>query len=244
MIADGLSDADARARVYVIDVNGLLTSDRRDLSEAQRRLAQPPGGGTPSRLTRRRGCATSLRPLRPTALLGLSSAAGAFTEEIVRTMAAHVRRPIIMPLSNPTSRSEARPQDLADWTEGRVLIATGSPFPPMQIGGATRPGRAVQQRVRVSGHRSRRDRRSRAAHHRRDADRGGHRGRRCRPDPRRPDRAAAGRRDRSSSRPRPSSPAQWLARPSQTAWPPNSARTRSTTRSRRPAGSRAIRSHS
>lgn len=138
MIADGLSEADARAHVYVIDVNGLLTSDRRDLDEAQRRLAQPPGA-IPVATDAAPHLLDVVAATRPTALLGLSSAAGAFTEEIVRAVAAHVRRPIIMPLSNPTSRSEARPQDLADWTEGRVLVATGSPFPPMTIGGATLP---------------------------------------------------------------------------------------------------------
>ena len=134
MITDGLSDAEARARVYVVDVNGLLTSDRRDLSEAQRRLAQPPtavAAADPGSAPRLRDVVAAVQP---TALLGFSTAAGAFTEEVVRMMAEHVPRPIIMPLSNPTSRSEARPQDLADWTQGRALIATGSPFPPMQIG--------------------------------------------------------------------------------------------------------------
>ena len=77
--------------------------------------------------------------VHPTALIGLSTAAGAFTEQVVRRVAAHVKRPIIMPLSNPTSRSEARPQDLADWTEGRALVAAGSPFPPMRVGDASVP---------------------------------------------------------------------------------------------------------
>ncbi len=133
MIADGLSDSEARGRIYVLDVNGLLTTDRRDLDEAQRRLAQLPGAVAGSD-----GAAPRLldvvRATTPTVLLGLSSAAGAFTEDVVRAMAAGAQRPIIMPLSNPTSRSEARPQDLADWTDGRVLVATGSPFPPMRIG--------------------------------------------------------------------------------------------------------------
>ena len=139
MVADGLSDADARARVYVIDVNGLLTLDRRDLSDAQRRLAQPPASVTAQDADSAPRLRDVVSVVRPTALLGLSSAAGAFTEEIVRTMAGHTQRPIIMPLSNPTNRSEARPQDLADWTDGRALIATGSPFPPMQIGDETVP---------------------------------------------------------------------------------------------------------
>ncbi len=77
--------------------------------------------------------------VRPTALIGLSTATGAFTEAIVRQMAAHTERPIIMPLSNPTSRSEAWPQDLADWTDGRALVAAGSPFPPMTVRGRRIP---------------------------------------------------------------------------------------------------------
>ena len=134
MLADGLSEQDARARIFLIDINGLLTTDRPDLDPAQRRLAQPPAGvprrepGRPADLT------DVIDGVHPTALIGLSTAAGAFTEDVVRRIAAHAKRPIIMPLSNPTSHSEGRPQDLADWTEGRALIATGSPSAPMQIG--------------------------------------------------------------------------------------------------------------
>jgi malate dehydrogenase (oxaloacetate-decarboxylating) len=135
MVADGLSEGEARARVYVVDVRGLLTAGRTDLSPAQRRLAQPAGqvpagpGGEPATF------ASVVAAVRPTALIGLSTATGAFTADIVKQMAAHAQRPIIMPLSNPTSRSEARPQDLADWTGGRALVATGSPFPPMNVNG-------------------------------------------------------------------------------------------------------------
>ena len=139
MVADGLSEADARARIFVVDVHGLLTASRADLSPAQRRLAQPTGAVASSRPGQQASFADVMAAARPTALIGLSTATGAFTEEIVRRMAAHTRRPIIMPLSNPTSRSEARPQDLADWTEGRALVATGSPFPPMKVGDASIP---------------------------------------------------------------------------------------------------------
>jgi malate dehydrogenase (oxaloacetate-decarboxylating) len=110
-----------------------------DLDPAQRRLAQPPGAvpgtepGRPANLT------DVIDAVHPTALIGLSTASGAFTEQVVRHVSAHARRPVIMPLSNPTSRSEARPQDLADWTEGRALVATGSPFPPMRVGDASIP---------------------------------------------------------------------------------------------------------
>jgi malate dehydrogenase (oxaloacetate-decarboxylating) len=139
MQADGLSEQDARARIFLIDINGLLTTDRPDLDPAQRRLAQPPAG-VPSREPGRPADLTDvIDGVHPTALIGLSTAAGAFTEDAVRRIAAHAKRPIIMPLSNPTSHSEGRPQDLADWTEGRALIATGSPSAPMQIGDARIP---------------------------------------------------------------------------------------------------------
>jgi malate dehydrogenase (oxaloacetate-decarboxylating) len=139
MVADGLSGQDARARIYVVDVRGLLTTDRAGLDPAQRRLAQPPAAVPSRKPGRPAGLTDVIDAVHPTALIGLSTAAGAFTEDVVRRMATHVKRPIIMPLSNPTSRSEARPQDLADWTEGRALVATGSPFPPMKIGAASIP---------------------------------------------------------------------------------------------------------
>ena len=145
MMADGLSEQAARDRIYVADVRGLIAAERTDLSPAQRQFAHPasavaaeagftgPGAAEPASF------AEVMAAVRPTALIGLSTATGAFSEKIVREMARHVPRPIIMPLSNPTSRSEARPQDLADWTEGRALVATGSPFPPMNVGGTSVP---------------------------------------------------------------------------------------------------------
>ena len=139
MVADGLSEQDARARICVLNSKGLLTTDRPGLDPAQRRLAQPPGAVPSREPGRPADLIDAIDALHPTALIGLSTAAGAFTEAVVRRMAAHAKRPIIMPLSNPTSRSEARPQDLADWTEGRALVASGSPFGPMQVGGASIP---------------------------------------------------------------------------------------------------------
>ncbi len=137
MIEDGLSADDARRRFWVLDIDGLLTSDRRDLSDAQRVYARDDA----SDLTAA-GLADVVRAVRPTALIGLSTASGAFSEEIVREMAAHVERPIILPLSNPTARAEADPSDLMRWTEGRVLMATGSPFPAVEYEGT--PVRVAQ----------------------------------------------------------------------------------------------------
>jgi malate dehydrogenase (oxaloacetate-decarboxylating) len=72
-----------------------------------------------------------VRRVHPSILIGTSTCAGAFTETIVREMAAHVKRPVILPMSNPTELAEADPSDLMRWTEGRALVATGSPFPPV-----------------------------------------------------------------------------------------------------------------
>jgi malate dehydrogenase (oxaloacetate-decarboxylating) len=139
MVADGLSGPDARARIFLVDINGLLTTDRPDLDPAQRRLAHPPATVPSREPGRPAGLTDVIDAVHPTVLIGLSTASGAFTEDVVRRIAAHAKQPIIMPLSNPTSRSEARPQDLADWTNGRALVATGSPFAPMQVAGAQIP---------------------------------------------------------------------------------------------------------
>jgi malate dehydrogenase (oxaloacetate-decarboxylating) len=139
MMADGLAEPAARARIFLVDVRGLVSDDRTDLSPEQRRLARPAGAVPPGRPGRLASFAEVMEAAQPTALIGLSTAGGAFTEDIVRRMAGYARRPIIMPLSNPTSRSEAQPQDLADWTQGRALIATGSPFPPVRVGDASVP---------------------------------------------------------------------------------------------------------
>jgi malate dehydrogenase (oxaloacetate-decarboxylating) len=79
----------------------------------------------------------AIRQVQPTILIGTSTVGGAFTEEIIRQMAAHVDRPIILPMSNPTTSSEAIPANLLTWTDGRALIATGSPFKPVTHNGIT-----------------------------------------------------------------------------------------------------------
>jgi malate dehydrogenase (oxaloacetate-decarboxylating) len=89
------------------------------------------GAGHPSDLL------SAVRALHPTALIGVSGAAGAFSEAAIREMARHVERPLILPLSNPTALAEARPDQLLAWTDGRALVATGSPFPPVTVGGRT-----------------------------------------------------------------------------------------------------------
>ena len=142
MVDEGATDDEARGRCWVVDIRGLLTSDRDDLAEDQRRFAHDPadvagwGLGQEEGRTRLPGLADLVEHLDVGVLLGLSTATGAFTERIVRTMAAKVERPIVFPLSNPTSKAEARPADVDEWTGGRALIATGSPFPPLRRTGA------------------------------------------------------------------------------------------------------------
>ncbi|WP_269085790.1 NAD-dependent malic enzyme [Mycolicibacter kumamotonensis] len=135
MVAEGLSDSEAAERLWAIDVDGLLTDDRTDLSDSQRRFAQPA-----SRVSGwdGHGLADVVHHVDVGILVGLSTAAGAFTEQIIRALAAKTDHPIIFPLSNPTSRAEAHPAELDAWTNGRALIATGSPFAPVQRGDQTR----------------------------------------------------------------------------------------------------------
>ncbi len=90
--------------------------------------------------------------MKPDILIGVSGQTGLFTEEIIREMHKHCPRPIIMPLSNPTSRVEATPQDIISWTDGMALVATGSPFAPVQWKEKNLPDCAVQQRVYLPGH--------------------------------------------------------------------------------------------
>jgi malate dehydrogenase (oxaloacetate-decarboxylating) len=131
MVTEGLSEQAAAERIWVVDVVGLLTDDRADLSPAQREFAQPADRVAGWGLSGPAQLADVVHQVDVGVLLGLSTAAGAFTEAIVRELAAKTDRPIIFPLSNPTSRAEAHPAELDKWTDGRALIATGSPFAPL-----------------------------------------------------------------------------------------------------------------
>jgi malate dehydrogenase (oxaloacetate-decarboxylating) len=138
LVADGLSAEQARARFWAIDRHGLLTTADSGLSDQQRRYARDPAdvaawthdpelGGV--------GLAEVVRRVHPTILIGTSARTGAFSEAIVAEMAGHASRPVIMPMSNPTSLAEARPADLIRWTGGRALVAAGSPFGPVDFEG-------------------------------------------------------------------------------------------------------------
>ena len=138
MIDDGLSPDEATARFYALGSKGLLTSDYPGkLRDFQVPYARPAAEVADWQRDEdgRIGLAEVVTRSRPTMLIGTSTQPGAFSEAIVTEMAAHVARPIIMPLSNPTSHSEAQAADLIAWTGGRALIATGSPFPPVDYDG-------------------------------------------------------------------------------------------------------------
>jgi malate dehydrogenase (oxaloacetate-decarboxylating) len=133
MIDAGLPEAEARSRFYAIDRDGLLVEGMPGLLDFQRPFAQSPAAVAdwPRARDDAIGLADVVTAAKPTVLIGVSGQPGIFREDIIRKMASAVARPIVFPLSNPTSRSEATPQDLTAWTEGRAVIGTGSPFPPV-----------------------------------------------------------------------------------------------------------------
>ncbi len=141
MVHEGLSLAEARAAIWLVDSRGLVHTGRADLEPAKQVYAHPVervvtwGYADPARVP----LLEVVQQVRPTALLGTAAQPGAFNEAIVRSMAAHTPRPVIFPLSNPTSKSEARPADLLEWTDGRALVATGSPFAPVNVNGQSIP---------------------------------------------------------------------------------------------------------
>src|SRR3990170_2080313 len=128
-MADAGMTAEAiRAALLLVDSRGLVRSDREDLDDAKRALAVP--FATASALGLGTGdLATTVERYRPTVMVGTTGVAGTFSEEVVRAIAAGTERPVIMPLSNPTAVAEARPAEVHAWTEGRAIVATGSPFP-------------------------------------------------------------------------------------------------------------------
>ncbi|WP_022798165.1 NAD-dependent malic enzyme [Thermus islandicus] len=139
MRREGLSEEEARARVLVLDSRGLLVEGRgmeaykRPFAQREERLSGWRFAGEYP------GLLETIRNARATVLLGLSGQGGSFTEPVVRAMLENTPRPVIFPLSNPTSATEALPDDLVYWTEGRALVAAGSPFPPVGFKGRTIP---------------------------------------------------------------------------------------------------------
>ena len=140
MQIEGLSESEARQRIFMVDRFGLLTDDMTGLHDFQMRLAhkasalqgwQRDDSGLP--------LLEVVKQAKPTILIGVSGQRGLFTEAVVREVYAHCKQPLIMPLSNPTSRVEATPAEVLEWTEGNALVATGSPFAPVEINGRSLP---------------------------------------------------------------------------------------------------------
>ena len=133
MVREGMAPDDARRKLWALGSHGLLVEGMPSgMRDFQRPYARPEtevetwhrdGGSI--------GLMETVRRVRPTLLIGCAAQPGSFSEDVIREMAAHVERPIIFALSNPTSLSEAVPADLVAWTNGRALVATGSPFPPV-----------------------------------------------------------------------------------------------------------------
>jgi malate dehydrogenase (oxaloacetate-decarboxylating) len=136
----GLTEQEARNRFFAIDRYGLVTENGKGVRPEQlpyaRKEQEVQGWKQPNGEI---ALLDVIRNAKPSVLIGVSGQAGAFTEQAVREMAKYSDRPVIFPLSNPTSRSEATAQDLMDWTEGRALIGTGSPFEPVNVGGMKVP---------------------------------------------------------------------------------------------------------
>ena len=137
MMGGGLAEPDARARIGVLDSHGILVDDREIRDSYKLEMAWPAqvakdlglGADDPRTLD------AVVDKFLPTVLIGSSGHAGAFTESIVRRIAQGTDRPVILPFSNPTSRAEATPADILTWSDGRALVATGSPFDPVEFGG-------------------------------------------------------------------------------------------------------------
>ena len=140
MRAGGASAQDVRTRIVLTDSRGLVFEDRNHLDADKQPFALPADAlaryGFPA--APRYDLETVIRQVAPTILIGTTSTAGTFTETAIREMAARTPAPVIFPLSNPTSHTEATPADILAWSGGRALVATGSPFAPVEAGGRTR----------------------------------------------------------------------------------------------------------
>ena len=130
MVSEGLSESQARSRVFMVDRYGLLLNNMDDLLFFQQPLAQPTDiindwtVANPEYIS----LMDVVSNAKPTVLVGVSGQPGLFTEQVIKTMAEHTEQPVVLPLSNPTCRAEADPQDVINWTDGRAIVATGSPF--------------------------------------------------------------------------------------------------------------------
>ena len=135
MVKEGLSLKEARGRISLFDVHGLIQSKRSDLNPSQKVYAHDFG---PTK-----DLAQAVEEVKPTILIGVSTVGGLFTEKVIKTLASHTDRPIIFPLSNPTNKAECTPEQAYRWTDGKALVACGVQFPDVELNGKTfKPGQA------------------------------------------------------------------------------------------------------
>jgi malate dehydrogenase (oxaloacetate-decarboxylating) len=137
MKSEGLNEQEAKSRIWLVDSRGLVTAGSAGSESSKRRYARPDQEVADWKLERTGhiGLFDVVRNTAPDVLIGTSAQPGAFTDQIIREMASRTGRPVIFPISNPTSKSEAVPEDLMKWTGGRAIVATGSPFPPVRVNG-------------------------------------------------------------------------------------------------------------
>lgn len=140
MVTEGLTDAEARAKIFMVDRSGLLTEGMEDLRDFMKNLAQPLSVINKWELADNNNHPSLIdvvKNTKATILIGVSGKQGLFTEDIIREMVNGCSRPIILPLSNPSQHAEAQPHDVVEWTDGKAIVATGSPFKPVKYNGAT-----------------------------------------------------------------------------------------------------------
>jgi malate dehydrogenase (oxaloacetate-decarboxylating)(NADP+) len=129
MVADGVSEEEARSRCWLFDVNGLLESSRTDLADFQRPFAQD---HAPTK-----DFVEAIRSIKPTGIIGVSTVPKLFNQAVIEAMSEINERPIIFPYSNPTSRSECTAEEAYTWSKGKAIFASGSPFGPVRYEGRT-----------------------------------------------------------------------------------------------------------
>ncbi len=137
--AAGIAEQNLDDHIGLLDSKGLLVTDQQISDHYKQELAWNPESAQRYALedSEKRDLLSVVRQYKPTVLIGSSGQTGAFNEDVVRTMFASCKRPVILPLSNPTSSAEAVPADLLQWTDGQAIIATGSPFEPVEFNGVT-----------------------------------------------------------------------------------------------------------
>ena len=138
MMDEGLSDHEARSRIFMVDRFGLMTDQQPNLLDFQQKLATPVNTISKWEYSGQEiALLDVVKNAKPSILIGVSGQAGLFSEEVIKTLAKYYKHPIVLPLSNPTSQVEAQPKDIIEWTQGAAIVATGSPFAPVYFQGKT-----------------------------------------------------------------------------------------------------------